>query len=199
MSQQSGMESAIEIAADKLNSVDFTLRCQDIGLPAPNKEGIHLHAFGSNLIFKIPSFQLVNDDLDVSAKLNQRLLVMHYLLQERPLEETKNRISFKGYSEGQFYWQPFVARTTNPLIGRIGNNLELLKKNLHRFKWESEKMGDFAARIHLIGKLDMILVYHLGDDEFPPEANILFDACIKQVFVAEDVAVLASMICIGLL
>ncbi|MHB9138667.1 MAG: DUF3786 domain-containing protein, partial [Victivallaceae bacterium] len=43
------------------------------------------------------------------------------------------------------------------------------------------------------------LIYRAGDDEFPPEAEVLFDAAVKRVYVAEDAAVMAGRICIGLL
>ncbi len=187
------------MATEKLKAIDFITRCQHVGLPTPTEEGIKFRAFGTNLLFRIPSFELIKTDSGNAAKLSERLLVMRYLLLETPLKITGERVSFKVYSEGQFYWVPFMARTVNPLAERIGNDLELLKKHLDRFDWEEEEMGDFSAKIHLIGKLDMILVYHLGDNEFPPEANILFDSCIKGVYLAEDAAVLAGRICIGLL
>jgi len=199
MSQNSGLEEAIYLASEKLKDVDFLIRCQDIGLPTPNKEEIRFKAFGMNLLFHIPSFQLSQIDSDDPLTLSDQLLVMHYLTQNKPLKETDEKISFKGYPEGQFYWQTYITRSVKPLVGFIGNDLELLKTNLQRFDWEPEKLGDFAAKIHLIGKLYMFLVYHLGDEEFPAEANVLFDACIKQVYLAEHVAILGSSICVGLL
>jgi hypothetical protein len=60
-------------------------------------------------------------------------------------------------------------------------------------------LGDLPARIHALGNLHLTLVYHLGDDELPPAADVLFDGCIRRVFGAEDAAVMASRICLGLL
>jgi len=37
-----------------------------------------------------------------------------------------------------------------------------------------------------------------GDEELGPAAEILFDACIRRVYTTEDVAHLASRICLGL-
>ncbi len=199
MSLQSGREEAARLAAERLKTVDFVSRCADIGLPLPTREGIDIRAFGTDFLLRLPSFDLVEADGGAPAKPGDRVLAMRYLLQEEPLVVTGKRISFKGYPEGQFYWKPFLARSVNPLLERVGNDLELLRKHLDRFDWEEVAMGDFGAKIHLIGKLDLILAYHLGDDEFPPDANILFDACIGRVYSAEDAAVLAGRICFGLL
>ena len=199
MSLQSGREEAVRLATEKLQSVDFVSRCADVGLPPPGNEGVAFRAFGSDLLFRLPSFELIRLESGETAKLSEQVLVMHYLLHRGPLIKTEENISFRGYPEGQFYWGPFQARTTVPLLRRIGNDLELLKKNLNRFDWKESEIGDFGAKIHLIGKLDLLLAYYLGDEEFPPTADVLFDACIRQVYVAEDAAVLASLVCIGLL
>jgi hypothetical protein len=151
------------------------------------------------MLLNVSDFSFADADSPKPIKLGDQVLVLHYLLCETPVVPADKLISFRGYPEGQFYWQPFQARTVNPLLGRIGNNLDLLQEHLDRFDWDPADMGDFGARIHAIGPLSLTLAYHLGDDEFPPSADVLFDACITQVFVAEDVAVLASRICLGLL
>jgi hypothetical protein len=108
-------------------------------------------------------------------------------------------ISFRELPGGQFFWEPFLSRSVRPLLKRIGNNLELLKRNLHSFDWEPASLGDFAARVHALGKVYLTLVYRVGDEEFPPSAELLFDACTKRVYNAEDATVLAGRICLDLL
>ncbi len=199
MSKQAAQEEAIRLAVAKLKNIDLSSRCSLLGLPVPDRGSLQLRAFGMDLNLLQSDFQLLKTKTEEATKLSDRILVLHYLLCESPIILTNELVSFRGFPEGQFYWQPFLSRTVKPLIGRIGNDLELLRKNLQRFDWEEVAMGDFGAQIHGIGKLYVTLVYHCGDDEFPPTADVLFDACITQVFVAEDVAVLASRICLGLL
>ena len=75
----------------------------------------------------------------------------------------------------------------------------MLTRHLSRYDWVPFEAGDLGERIHAVGRLDATLVYHRGDEEFGPAAEILFDACIKRVYTTEDVAQLASRICVGLL
>jgi uncharacterized protein DUF3786 len=77
--------------------------------------------------------------------------------------------------------------------------LELLSESLGRYDWQPCEAGDFAARIHGIGRLEAVLVYHRGDEEGGPAADMLFDACIKRVYQTEDVAYFSSRPCLGLL
>lgn len=199
MSKHSAQQDALRIAIDKLQAVNLSERCPQLGLPIPENGTLRLRTFGKNMLLDVSDFSLVDADSAKPVKLGDQVLVLHYLLCETSVIPADKLISFRGYPEGQFYWQPFQARTVRPLLGRIGNDLDLLREHLERFDWEPVEMGDFGARIHIIGPLSLTLAYHLGDDEFPPTADVLFDACITQVFVAEDVAVLASRICLGLL
>ncbi len=199
MSKQSAQHDALVIASDKLRSVNLSERCPQLGLPVPENGILRLRALGKNMVLALSDFSLVDADTAKPVKTGDQVLILHYLLCESSVTPVEKLISFRGYPEGQFYWQPFQARTVNPLLGRIGNDLDLLQEHLDRFDWEPVDIGDFGARIHVIGPLSLTLSYHLGDDEFPPSADVLFDACITQIFVAEDVAVLASRICLGLL
>ena len=49
------------------------------------------------------------------------------------------------------------------------------------------------------GIVDDLLVYHRGDEEMPPAADLLFDAATKRPYDAEVAAAIASRICLGLL
>lgn len=199
MSKQIARDEAIRLAVEQLNQVDLDERCQILDIEAPQDGVLPLRAFGINWQLRQSDWQLVNADTGAPAKPGDRILVLHYLLHESPIKLANDLVSFRVLPGGQFYWQPFLSRTVNPLLKRIGNDLELLRNHLQRFDWESVEMGDFGARIHALGKFFITLVYHLGDDEFPPTANVLFNANIQQVFVTEDVAVLASRVCLGLL
>ena len=90
-------------------------------------------------------------------------------------------------------------RESDLRIRAFGNDLGLRARNLSPYERQPFDGGDFGARNHAIGPLEVTLVYHCGDEEISPTAEVLFDACIKCVYTTEDVVRLASRICIGLL
>jgi len=198
MSKQQAQEEAIRIALAKLAEVDLALRISQLGLPPFAGEQMPLRVFGKDMVLD-RELQLSSAGDGKPAKAGDHILLLHYLLCEFSLDPAGELISFRDLPSGQFYWGPFQSRSIKPLLGRIGNDLGLLRKNLDRFDWEELAMGDFAARIRAFGKIRATLVYHLGDEEFSPAAELLFDSCIKRVYEAEDAAVLAGRICIGLL
>jgi hypothetical protein len=198
MSKQQAQCEAIRRAKEKLAEVDLAARCANQGLPSPQDGIVRFRAFGIDLTLE-QNLDLVETVTLKPAKPGDQILVLHYLLCDVPARETGELITFRELPGGQFYWEPFLSRSINPLLKRVGNNLDVLKKNLSRFDWQPFNAGDFAAKIHAFGILYGYLVYHCGDDEFPPAAEMLFDSSIKRIYNTEDAAFLASRICIGLL
>jgi len=200
--KQEAEADAIRQAAAALGRVDIAERCTLLGLPPPDAGtgAVRVRVFGRELRLTAPGFEAVAADAaDQAVKSADHILALHYLLCPNPIQPNGSQISFRDLPGGQFYWEPFRARSVLPLTRRLGNDLDRLRRNLARFAWTPLEMGDVGARIQAVGKLSVTLVYHGGDDEFPADATLLFDACIRHVYRAEDVAVIASRVCLGLL
>jgi hypothetical protein len=199
MSIQDAQREAVRRGAAALGSVDLGARCDRLGLPAPQEGALRFRAFGQNLVLRVPSLDLVLAETGRPAQPGDHILVLHYLRCGCTIQPTGDLISFRDLPGGKFYWPAFRARSVGPLIGRVGSQPEALTANLQRYDWQPFLRGDFGARIHGIGLLEAFLIYYRGGEEFGPSADLLFDACIKRVYTAEDVAVFASRICLGLL
>lgn len=199
MSKDAAYQTAIDRATTALRSVDLAARCPALGLPAPVGNTLATRLFGMDVCLDTTTFALCRANDARPVKAADTILFLHYLLAKQPLIPTGELIAFQEFPGGQFYLPSFAARTTAPLLQRFGNNLEGLRKSLSRFDWEPVPKGDLGARIHAYGNLHLTLLYHLGDEELPAAATVLFDAASKRLLSAEDAAVLASRICIGLL
>lgn len=198
--KQKSEATAGERAAAALAGVDLAVRCANLGLSLPDANGsVRLRVLGKELLLTPPDFPAIVASTGAPAKPADRILALHFLLYAGPVEPTGQWISFREFPGGQFYWGPFCSRTSNPLVARIGNDLDRLRKSLDRFDWKPLDIPDLSARIQAVAGVDVALIYRRGDDELGPTAELLFDACAKRIFNAEDAAVLASRVCIGLL
>lgn len=198
MSKIDGINNAIKLAMTKLGEVDLNASAELLGLPVIDNHHIVLRMFGQNLSFSLDEMELTAAD-GKPVKPGDHLLLLHYLLCTVPLKATGQLISYRDFTGGQFYYKPFLSRTADPLLQRFGNNLDDLIKNLARFDWQQLPGSDFMAQVHTLGDLKITLIYRLGDSEFPPDCEVLFDAIFKRVFCAEDAAYAASRICLGLM
>jgi hypothetical protein len=199
VSKREGVETAIERAIDELGKADLDRRWSNLGLPEPDEGRVDCRLFGVDVRLDVSGWTVVDRTTNEPVRPADRLLLLHYLMCDLPVTPTGELLSFRSLPGGQFYYGPFRSRTADPLIKRFGNDLDALAANLDRFDHQTTDHGDLGARIHGLGNLWVTLVYHRGDDEFPADADVLFDACIQRVYGAEDAAVVASRICIGLL
>jgi hypothetical protein len=198
MSKQDAQTEAVRQAVGKLKQVDLPARCAALKLPAPVDGRLKLRAFGIDFELTADTFELLVRKTGAPAKEADRILILHLLLCELPLTPSDELITFRDFPGGAFYLEPFLSRTVRPLVKRYGNRLDDLKAAMNRFDFQLLEHGDFSARIHAVGCLYVTLIYRLGDDEFPAEAELFFNAPVKRAFCAEDAAVLAGRICFGL-
>ena len=199
MSKQDGINEAIKLAIANLAGKNIANHSEKLGFANPEDGKVKLRMFDSNMVFDINDYSLTLDS-GKAAKPADQLLLLHYFQSDFNISETGELISFRDLPSGQFYIEPFLSRTVNPLIKRIDNDIDTLKKHLSKFEWSEINMGDFGAKVLAFGNLYITIVYQYGDDEFPASFDVFFDKCVKRAFTeTEDTVVMASRICIGLL
>ena len=199
MSKTEGQNEALRLAVAKLANADLTARAANLGFSFLDTDTILIHAFGSECTVDLKGFEVRNQKTGQTVKPDLKIIILHYLMCDNNFSRTGKIINFRELPGGQFYLEPYRARSVNILISRIKNDTELLKRNLDRFEWKDMHPGDVGAEIHAIGKIHVTLAYYRGEEAIPPSADILYDSSIRKVFNTEDVAVIASLICRGLL
>lgn len=202
--KQQAEQDAIRLAVGKLAALsEWPGRCARLGLPSPDATGgaIRLAVLGAVVELRVPDFQAVTVDTGKPSKPADHLLALHYLLSDLTVVPVRGWITFREFPGGQFYWEPFLSRSIKPLVARMGNDIDLLRERLRRFSATVSPLpdGGLRATVQALGAIEMLLVYRPGDEEFPPSADVLYDACARHLLCAEDAAILAGRFCIGLL
>lgn len=141
-----------------------------------------------------PEGQVLGPDPAVELSLQEQVLILHYLLKAPGAPLAGEWITFREIPSGEFYYSAFVKRAKEPLLKTFGNRPQLLKDlGLQRGGVQREE-GDVCICFQAFPKIPVCLILWAGDDEFPPDGNVLFDASIARYLIAEDVAVLAGMV-----
>ena len=131
----------------------------------------------------------------------ERILVLHYLRGTAEgyhktinSPETAKYVSFQSLPNGMFYYGPFRRRTVDRLLPIFGENLDLFRRSAVTLGAIPHVEGDAAANFRAFDKIEVRVLLNYGDDEFPPEMNILFPDYISDYFTLEDVAVLGGIV-----
>lgn len=124
----------------------------------------------------------------------ERILILHYLLARESRPVKGQMIAFKNLPGAAFYDPTYQKRGPRRIARRFGEDVEAFRRAGLRMGWHEEELGDASFRFDILPKIDGVVVLHAGDEEFPAEANILFDDQIVNFLPLEDVAVLAGLI-----
>lgn len=159
---------------------------------------------------KIYSVKFLADEYTIDVK-NQRILslscnapakeyysilILHYLIKKTeglPLI-SGNWISFKELDGGQGYFPAFKKRAIEPIIRKYGSNPDSILDIIERFPAKSVQFGDIGIVIEAFENVPLLITLYRGDEEFSPEANILFDRSISNILCTEDVVVLSGIV-----
>jgi hypothetical protein len=144
-------------------------------------------------------------DLVVSTKqpdrdlsIQQQVLLLHYMLGAGSTSGTRvagEWIAFQDIPDGRFYLDAFLKRAKVPLVGAFGNQPEkLIEVAAKAYGAVPFDHGDCSVLVKALPLIDVALILWKGDEEFPPEGNVLFDKSISSILSAEDVAWLAGMV-----
>jgi len=137
---------------------------------------------------------------NVPAKDFTAIIILHYLIQKlRGLPKlTGEWLSFKELSGVEGYLPAFRKRSIEPIIRKYGQHPETILSVLERLPAKKVNQGDVGIVLETFVGVPVLITLWRGDDEFGPEANILFDKSITKIFCTEDIVVLAGIIAAGI-
>ena len=157
-----------------------------------SQEGLIVPYFGQARRITWPEVRVTPDDGTGEISLPEQVLILHYLLNASGEPLTGRTIDFRQVPEGGFYWSAFVSRAQKPLLEAFGPDLPLYVKVAATLGGDPLPLGDAAARFMAFPRVPITHVLWGGDEEFAPEASILFDAAIPGYLPTEDIAALSG-------
>jgi hypothetical protein len=131
---------------------------------------------------------------DGDVSLPEQILLCHYLLNASSEAQTGELITFRQIPDGHFYFDAFQRRARDPFLATFGRNPELFRNCARELGGKPVETGDVGMAFQVLPRIEIQLVLWQGDDEFPPEASVLFDASIQRRLPTEDIAVLSGML-----
>ncbi|GAB60948.1 MAG: DUF3786 domain-containing protein [Candidatus Jettenia sp.] len=124
------------------------------------------------------------------------VLILHYLSQKiagLPVVSGEY-LSFHGLSVINSFAEVFKKRSTDVIMERYGDNIFDILSVLHNLPAKKIDRADVAIVVEAFEGVPIFIELWEADEEFGPEANILFDKTIMKIFCVEDIVVLAEVV-----
>ena len=150
-----------------------------------------IHLLGDTFTISHPDYDIQGDREPTNP---ERILFLRYLLDGKFTPPTGAFRTYREFPWGEVYLQQFTGRCIKRFAFSYNGKAELLARIMERLPAHPVKMGDVGYELELMEGLSLQLILWQGDDEFPPNAQILFSENFRDAFTAEDMANIGDIV-----
>ena len=112
--------------------------------------------------------------------------LLRYLLESKNIPWNGGWKTFREMPWGEMYIKPYTGRVLTRAAFTFGTRVAAFKAACERMGAAPVAHGDAGYLLRLIGDYEMQILVWEGDDEFPPNAQVLYSDNFADGFAAED-------------
>lgn len=143
-----------------------------------------------------PEFRIESDCESALAlkSIPAQIYLIRFLLEGCASTGSGNFLTYREMPWGDVYLTPFTGRCLTRAAFTFGTRLNAFKAAAETLGLLPVKYGDAAYQIEVMPGYEIRLIVWEGDDEFPPNSQILFSDNFPQAFSAEDRTVTGDLV-----
>jgi hypothetical protein len=187
--------NAKKIAAEELSAESLDEIAARSGYRLIEKNRLKIPFLNRVFIVAWPGFEFEDESPEKKeVPLQEQVLILHYLAAKVEKKSSGRWISFREIPGASFYYAAFVKRAVDPFKKSFGKEAGLFVKAAKSLNGKAIDAGNAGFEFRIFPHVSLQVILWEGDEEFLPEANILFYDTIGDIFSPEDAAWLAGML-----
>ena len=138
-------------------------------------------------------FMISHPDYTIQAKddgpvppLPTQTFLLRYLLECRDVAWNGQWKTFREMPWGEMYIKPYTGRVLTRAAFTLGTRLDAFRTAAEKMGAISVSHGDAGYQFELVPGYQMQILAWAGDEEFPPNAQVLYSDNFAEGFAAED-------------
>lgn len=120
--------------------------------------------------------------------------ILRYLLEGREVTNLGRWLTFREMPWGELYIKPYTGRVLTRAAFTFGTNISAFRAACEKMGATALPHGDAGFQFDFLGGYQMQIMVWEGDDEFPPNAQVLYSNNFAQGFAAEDRVVAGDLL-----
>ncbi len=187
--------NAKKISVEELSKESINDLAASSGFEATAENALEATFLNRYYQISLPDFTFKDmADPKKEVPIQEQVLILHYLQGNKNVHPSEDWVAYREIPGAGFYFSAFVKRAIDPLKNVFGQNLDGLSRAAELLYAEPIDFGDIGLEFKPFPRVPVRMILYAGDDEFPAEANILFDSSAGDILSPEDLAWLAGMI-----
>ena len=149
-------------------------------------EKFYVNLLGREYTISHPNYTLCVTDGGALPPLPVQTFLLRYLMESKASSWAGEWKTFREMPWGEMYIKPYTGRVLTRAAFTFGTRLAAFKAGAQKMGAVPVKHGDAGFEFNLIGDFKMRILVWEGDDEFPPNAQVLYSDNFANGFAAED-------------
>jgi hypothetical protein len=194
--RQNNYEIAYKEAVEEFLKRDISEICFNTGASMDeNKQNIIISFLNRDIIVTFPGVRIFyknNEDVPLWLK----ILLLHYLSDANGIPASGKQITFKEISGGLAYYPTFQNRAVNPVLSTFAGRYDDFIQSAERIGGIRSGYSSYSITFRVFPNISITFNIWEGDEDFPPEGNVIFDSSITNYLCTEDIVMMCNMIAV---
>ena len=141
---------------------------------------------GRDFAIAHPDYAIHALDGGAIPPLPAQTFLLRYLLESKDVRWGGEWKTFREMPWGEMYIKPYTGRVLTRAAFTFGFRLDAFRAACEKMGASALKHGDAGYQFNLIGDFMIQILVWEGDDEFPPNAQVIYSDNFAEGFAAED-------------
>ena len=171
---------------EKFRALDAPSAIQRLSQVSWDGKEFTLTLLGRKFAIAHPDYAIRALDDGPIPPLPTQTFLLRYLLEGKDTPWDGQWKTFREMPWGEMYIKPYTGRVLTRAAFTFGTRVEAFRAACGKMGAEPVPHGDAGFRFRLVGDYQMQILVWEGDDEFPPNAQVLYSDNFADGFAAED-------------
>ena len=146
----------------------------------------YVNLLGREYAISHPEYALRALDGGNLPPLPTQTFLLRYLLEGKAVSNKGTWLTFREMPWGELYIKPYTGRVLTRAAFTFGTRIAAFRAACEKMGATAVNHGDAGFQFDFIGGYRIQILVWEGDDEFPPNAQILYSDNFSEGFAAED-------------
>ena len=171
---------------EKFRDLDPANACARLAGVQWDGQAFSVKLLGREFLISHPEYAITAVDGGAVPPLPTQTFLLRYLLECKDVAWTGQWKTFREMPWGELYIKPYTGRVLTRAAFTFGTRLDAFRAAAEKMGAVAVDHGDAGYLFQLVGGYQIQILAWAGDEEFPPNAQILYSDNFAEGFAAED-------------
>ena len=171
---------------EKFKALDPQDVCKRLSQAAWDGKAFTVKLLGREFVISHPDYAIVAKDGGVLPPLPVQTFLLRYLLKSKDTGWDGQWKTFREMPWGEMYIKPYTGRVLTRAAFTFGTRVAAFSAAAEKMGATKLDHGDAGYLFELVDGYRMQILVWEGDEEFPPNAQVLYSSNFADGFAAED-------------